>query len=173
MSNPNPNLQRRQVNPAAVNLLVDNISALPHDEYGIINLLPFAHDSDAVRLVKRHFCEAIVNLLASHGHMSDNDDAEAVPGTVVVDLKCRDCGTTFTQVPVDDGVAMLNASMFITQTSQLNTQCPHTPTTLEDMRAHMERQFYATTCSQCGVADAKLTDGVCGLCIKNQGGQQL
>jgi hypothetical protein len=130
------------MNEAAVQLLYDTIHALPHDEYGVINFLPFSHDSDQTRTVKRHLCEAIVNLLDANGFVQ-NDVTPVQPlmsHDVVV--TCRICGNELVQMNTNaEGVGSVNAAMFIGSISRLKTECPHGVTTLDDMRLHMEREF--------------------------------
>jgi len=133
---------RIMANDAAVQLLYDNIHALPHEEYGVINFLPFAHDSEQTRTVKRHLCEAIVKLLDAGGHL--NHDAPSVEPLVSHDavVQCNQCNHELITLPTNEnGVGRVNATMFISSISRLNAQCPHGETTLDDMRRHMEQEF--------------------------------
>lgn len=124
----------------AIVLLYNHLAALPHSDYGVINMLPFAHDSDQVRTIKRHVCEAIVGLLDQHGHLADADDSKAAVDTV--SIVCSRCGNTLTVLGVSDGGSAVDAAAFIAQLAGLNPQCPHAPLTLEDLRVSMQDRFY-------------------------------
>ena len=134
-------------NAAAIDLLHQNIHALPQDEYGTINILPFAHDSDAVRDLKRHVCEAIINLLAAHGHLKTDDDqtpqAPPAVGPVMGEAKiqCRACGTALVDVVIVDGQTAVDPAMFIAGIASVNPQCPHKTLTLDDLRLHIQNEF--------------------------------
>jgi hypothetical protein len=173
MSNPSPELNPQpqpQPNAAAIELLYNNLASLPHDEYGVINMLPFAHDSAAVRTIKRHTSEAIIGLLDAHGFLRDKTDT--APQVSDVAVLCRSCGNTLVVLPVTEGAARVDAPGYIRSMASLNGECPHAPTTLDDMRRNMERQFYESTCAECGVADLPLKDGLCNNCTKARKGQQ-
>lgn len=127
-------------NDEAVQLLYDNLASLPSEEYGTINLLPFAHDSDQVRSVKRQVCEAIVGLLDDAGHLKRHAVEPLVNRDAVV--QCDKCSNTLVSLPTNEnGVGRVNATMFISSIARVNTQCPHGVTTLDDMRVHMQREF--------------------------------
>lgn len=136
-------VNEQSVNDAAVDLLNQHIHALPHDEYVSINILPFAHDSDAVRDLKRHVCEAIVNLLAGHGYLKTSDDGELPPPPPMSEVKiqCRACGKSLVDVVVAGGQTAVDAAMFISGVSSVNPQCPHQILTLDDMRLHIQAEF--------------------------------
>lgn len=130
-------------NEAAIALLYDNIHALPHEEYGVMNFLPFAHDSEQTRAVKRQMSEAIVGLFESHGMMTQPAPASPVVSRDVA-VKCRTCATELVSLVTDEyGVAMVDAPRFIAQLSGSNPECDHAELTLKDMRLKMEREFYA------------------------------
>jgi hypothetical protein len=156
-------------NPA-VALLYDNIAALPHEEYGVINFLPFTHDSEQVRTIKRHTCEAIVNLLAAHGHLKDVADEPEPLIRRDVQMRCRQCAATLVFTATDEtGIASVDPAMFISGLASLNPACPHDPITQDDMRREMETRFWASTCRQCGgvqndSAFALKDSGICDTC---------
>lgn len=125
---------------AAVQLLYDNIHSLPGED-GPINMLPFAHDSEQVRSVKRMVCEAIVGLLASAGHLQTVAPIEPLTTHDAV-VQCVACNHELVCLPTNEnGVGRVNAAMFISSISRLNVQCPHGVTTVDDMRLHMQREF--------------------------------
>lgn len=127
---------------AAITLLYDNLASLPSSEYGPINLLPFAHDSEQTRTVKRQVCEAIIGLLDDAG-MLKQDAPEAVISHAV-SIKCRSCASTIVETATDEfGAAGVDARAFIAAMASLNPDCPHAMLTAEDLRAHMEREFLA------------------------------
>lgn len=130
------------VKAVAVGLLYTHLAALPHKEYGVINMLPFAHDSEQVRMIKRHVCEAIVNLLDNHNLLA-TDAAEPVVNHSVA-VKCQTCATELVSLATDEnGTAMVDARGFIAGLAATNPACQHGPLTIQDLRAHMEREFYA------------------------------
>lgn len=125
-------------NEAAIALLYDHIHALPHPEYGVMNFLPFAHDSEQVRMVKRQMCEAIVGLLDSGGLIRSEAPEVKAPARLVVSVKCRACnGLLFTSDVDEDGVGRVDARMFISVIANLNPNCPHKSLTFEDHRRFM------------------------------------
>lgn len=127
---------------AAVALLYESIHALPHPEYGVINFLPFAHDSEQTRTIKRHLCEAIVALLDGSGFIA-RDVAPVEPlATHDVLVSCRVCGNELVQLNTNaEGVAGVHAQRFIQAVGRLNATCPHGVITADDMRRHMEREY--------------------------------
>lgn len=130
-------------NEAAISLLYDNIHALPHEEYGTMNFLPFAHDSEQVRTVKRHMCEAIISLLEDSGVMKAPVMASAQSmAPRVVNVTCRLCSGKLLMIPVGpDSVGVVAAGMFISRIAGLNPECPHKPITIDDHRRRMEQEF--------------------------------
>lgn len=126
-------------------MLYDNIHGLPHDEYGVINFLPFAHDTETTRTVKRQLCEAIVGLLDRNGLMksvTSESSSEPVANTTV-DVKCTTCGQPIVQLSTRDGISMVVARQFISSVASLNPECEsrHQVITMEDHRLYMESQF--------------------------------
>lgn len=130
------------VNAEVVELLTQHIHSLPHDEYGVINMLPFVHDSDATKLVTRHFCEAIANLLDSHGLLKPQEtDGVVKPLIGESRIQCRACRNTIAEIVISDGETAVDAAMFIAGVASVNPECPHKVITPDDMRVHMQREF--------------------------------
>lgn len=123
----------------AVQLLYQHIDRLPHEEYGVINYLPFQHDSEQIRQLKRHVCEAVINLLSSHGCL--NTALPEDPPAQEIRILCRNGGDLITRLAVKDGVALVNARNFIETMAGTNPECPHGTMTLDDMRNHMQHQL--------------------------------
>jgi len=129
-------------NAAAEQLLYDNLASLPSSEYGPINLLPFAHDSEQTRLVKRQVCQSIVGLLETHGLLKDETPKSMIAAAVSV--KCRACLSSLVETVTDEhGAAHVDARAFIAAMAGLNPECPHSVLTADDLRAHMEQEFVA------------------------------
>lgn len=128
----------------ATQLLYQHIDRLPHEEVGVINYLPFQHDSEQIRTLKRQTCEAIVNLLASHGCLAV-EAPQQMTATQEVKVVCRQAGDPIVRLMVKDGVAVVNARNFIETVANTNPECPHAAMTLDDMRlkmqADMEREI--------------------------------
>lgn len=123
---------------AAIALLTENIHALPHPKYGVMNFLPFSHDSEEVRMVKREMCEAIVGLLDSNGLIRDEAPEVKPPQRLAVSVKCRVCnGLLFTSDVDEGGVGRVDARMFISMIANLNPECEHKSLTFEDHRRFM------------------------------------
>ncbi len=128
-------------NEAAIMFLYENIHALPDPEYGTINFLPFAHDSEQVRMVRRQMSEAIVRLLDSNGFMAKAAPAAKPPVRRNANVKCHACGALLVGARVgDDGVGRVDARAFISGIARLNPECPHAPLTFEDHRRYMQQK---------------------------------
>lgn len=130
---------------AATELLYQNIHALPDPEFGHINMLPFAHDSEQVRQLKRQFCAAITRLLNSNSLLASGVAEPPEPLTRhTATVKCGSCANPIAEIATDDrGLAMVNAHMFIGGVAKLNPQCPHAPLSPDDIRRDIEQRFYA------------------------------
>jgi hypothetical protein len=125
-------------NEAAIALLTENIHALPHPKYGVMNFLPFAHDSEQVRMVKREMAEAVVGLLDSNGFIRGQAPETVAPQRLAVSVKCRVCnGLLFTSDVDEGGVGRVDARMFISMIANLNPECEHKSLTFEDHRRFM------------------------------------
>lgn len=127
---------------AAVDLLYDHLGSLPHPEYGVINLLPWAVNSDQTNTLKRQVCEAIIEVFRSAGYPMVKD----VPIEPSRDVKvhCRACSSElFTAAVNDDGVANVPAAAFIASLARLRPECPHGVTTFDDQRRAIEEAVLA------------------------------
>jgi hypothetical protein len=61
----------------AVDLLYQNLQALPHPAAGLVRLTMFAHESDGIRTLKRQVSESVILLLESNGYHICNGLSEA------------------------------------------------------------------------------------------------
>lgn len=127
---------------AATQLLTQHLHALPHPDYGIINMLPFAHNSEQTHQIKRQVAEAIISLLDSNGFLGDTTREPTTQSTVV--LRCNTCAIQLAELTIQDGTAAVNASQYLAAIAALNPACPHNTLTIDDHRRHMERQLHAT-----------------------------
>lgn len=130
------------IRESTIQLLTEHIASLPHPEYGTINVLPFSHDSEQVRLIKRHVCEAITDLLISHGKLKTENTGGSASASGAVPVKCRASGDVLVDLDVHDGVAMVDAAGFIAAVSRLNPACPHNAITIDDHRLKMESDAF-------------------------------
>lgn len=129
---------------AAISLLYDNLAALPSKDYGVINMLPFAHDSESTRTVKRQVCEAIVELFNSHDLLKDDVPQAQRPLGFEITVKCVVCERDLFSMPTSSaGVSRVDAAQFIGTMASLNPECPHGVKTLDDLRRHLEDEFLA------------------------------
>lgn len=127
----------------AIDLIYANLGALPHPDYGVINLLPFAVESDQTNELKRQVCEGIVRVLADAGFdMGRQERAPAEP-TRNLEVKCRLCSTTLANFNVSDGVANVPAATLIAALSKLHPECPHAVMTADDQRRAIEEAVLA------------------------------
>lgn len=133
------------VNQEAIELLIANIGNLPHHEYGVINLLPWAVDSDQTNALKRQVCEAIVGVFADAGYpMSREMSSAPAAATRDVTVSCRMCSATLASFAVSDGgVANVPAAAVISAMSKLNPECPHGVLTADDHRRAIEQAVLA------------------------------
>lgn len=139
-----PNDVSQMVNELAIQLLYDNIAALPHEEYGVINMLPFAHDTETTRTVKRQVCEAVVQLFDSAGYLKNElPQSEPLPTHRVI-VACAACHNELVSIITDDaGNSNVVGALFVSTIAKLNTDCPHNVVTIDDMRQKMQREFMA------------------------------
>ncbi len=118
----------------AVERLYQHLGALPDDEIGTINLLPWSQESEGTNKVKRKVCEAIVRVLEPF--LASESPSVTPPSNVL--LQCGSCGTALLDMPVYDGVANTPGAYTISQLARLNVMCPHEPITLDDQRRKIE-----------------------------------
>ena len=122
----------------AVELLYRHLGGLPDPDYGTINLLPFAQDSDEVNAVKRRVCEAIVRVFEDGGYSLSRGADAAPPRQMRV--QCRECGSLLVSAAASDkGMAPVPGFHTIASIARLNPQCPHKPLTLDDQRRRIEQ----------------------------------
>jgi hypothetical protein len=131
-------------NSEAIELLYQNIGSLPDSEFGAINLLPFAVDSDQTNALKRKVCVAIVNLFQNNGFPMAKNTTPVEPERSVR-MNCHKCSTTLLTTQVsNDGVANLPATAMIATFAKLNPECPHNKLTPEDHRRMIEEAVLAS-----------------------------
>lgn len=124
-------------NQEASDAIYARLGALPDDQYGTLNLLPFAVDNDEVNALKRKVADAIVHVLEDAGFLNE-PSAPAEPSRRIR-MNCRLCSTTLLSFRVDNvGVANIPAANTIETLSMLRRECPHAPMTLEDQRLLIE-----------------------------------
>lgn len=128
----------------AVQLLYDNLGALPHEEYGHINIMPFAHDSDQVSALKRQVAEGIVHVLSNAGLLRNRDAPPSTDSLLDVHVQCRMCSSHLFSVIADDGVANVPAASLISSVARLGPDCPHKVVTIDDQRRLIEGAVLAS-----------------------------
>lgn len=127
---------------AATELLNQHLHALPHPDYGVINMLPFAHNSEQTRQMKHQVAQAIIDLLDTNGYLADTTREPVELSTVI--LRCKTCAAQLAEHTTDQqGTAAINAPQYIAAIAALNPACPHNPLTIDDHRQHMEQQVNA------------------------------
>lgn len=129
-----------EVKDVVTQLLYDNLAFLPGRD-GPINMLPFSHDSETVRTVKRQVCEALVDLIDVHGHLNRDEPQDVSSETRLITISCTACHQELLSLPVVEGKGTVIAALFISTIAKLNPDCPHAPITIEDQRRKMERAF--------------------------------
>lgn len=128
----------------AVELLYQHLGALPDPDFGAINLLPFAVDSEQTNGLKRKVCQAVVALFRNDGYPMDRDAVPVEPSRTVA-LNCRQCSTTLLSVQVGEhGIANLAAANMLTGLAALNRECPHNVLTPDDQRRLIEQAVLAS-----------------------------
>lgn len=126
-------------NQDVITFLNEHLGALPHEEYGIINLLPFSVKSDQTDALRLQVSQAIVGLLETAGFLRQHTPESAAEPGRDVQVTCRLCSATFMHLLVGDGgVANVPAAMVITQLGQLSPECPHDRVTVDDQRLKIE-----------------------------------
>lgn len=123
----------------AVGILYKHIGNLPDKDFGAINMMPFAVDSEASNAFKLKVSKAIVNVFRSNGFALDNSGAAPVVPSRRVSIHCRACSSLLLRAVIsDDGVANIAAPDLIATMAKLNPACPHQELTLEDHRRFMD-----------------------------------
>ncbi len=126
------------------NILYANLGALPNEQFGHINVLPFAVESDQTNELKHLVARAIADLLANAGLLRDREDAPARPMRDV-SLNCRLCSTPILDLLVDEnGVANIAAASILSTMARRNPECPHDVVTPDDQRRKIEEAVRAS-----------------------------
>lgn len=124
----------------AIELLYSQLHALPDPEFGVINMLPFAQDSEQTNAIKRRVAKAICRVFESGGYLLTKDKPQGDPPRSV-SIQCRSCGNVILSATIDarSGVSAVPAATLITAIANMNVECPHKPLTLEDQRRKIEQ----------------------------------
>lgn len=125
-----------------IETLYGALAAVPSDEFGSINLLPFSVDNDQVNALKREVAKGLTRVLGDAGHLAKPVAAAKVSRSVSV--KCRSCSTHLANFPVTDGTANVPAVNLITALSKLSPECPHGEVTADTQRVAIEQAFMAS-----------------------------
>jgi hypothetical protein len=129
---------------AAAKLIYDNIHCLQSSKHGQIDVLPFSHDSEVVRLVKAQVADGLVELLENHGLIREIGETQQV-STSEITVKCNaaGCDSQFlVQMRADeDGVCAVDAEMFISRVAKLDPRCPHDLVGVDSLREHLQREL--------------------------------
>lgn len=121
-----------------VQILYDNLGALPDDEFGTITLLPFSVEGDEVNAIKRKVAESIVKVFTNAGYAMTLGGEHATPNRQIT-VACRSCSQPLIVTTVDDsGHAAVPAAVIINGLSQRSPECPHDVLTLDDHRRLIE-----------------------------------
>jgi hypothetical protein len=137
----------------AVELLYENIAALPDPDFGHLNYVPFLHDSDQAKAMKRKISQGVVLLFRDNGYpMSKEESAPIVSRDV--SLRCRSCSTVLLKTHVDEsGTANVPAATIIASLAQMESECPHKVVTPEQHRRRIEEAFKAAKAESSGEHD--------------------
>ena len=124
----------------AIDLLYSQLGALPDPEFGVINLLPWAQESDDTNAIKRRVCEAIIRVFENGGYSLTKEKLPGPPSRSV-QIRCRSCSKLLFSAAVDSttGVSAVPASLTLSALAQLSPECPHDTVTLEDQRRRIEQ----------------------------------
>lgn len=122
--------------------LYNHIGALPSEEFGVMNLMPWAVESDQTNAMKVGVCAAIIDVLREAGFIANPDDTTRNPARAVT-LACRSCSAVLTSIAVEDSISNLPASSFITNMARLRPECPHEPVSADDQRRAIQEAVIA------------------------------
>lgn len=127
-----------------VDVLYESLGALPSEKFGVINLLPWAVESDQTNELKREVAECIAAVLREHGFIANPDDTTRQPAPAQVNLNCRMCSKTLTTVSADNGIVNLPAASFITDIARMRPECPHETISMDDQRRAIQEAVIAS-----------------------------
>ena len=131
-----------------VDLLYENIHALPADG-GHLNFIPFMHDSEQTRLMKRKMSSAIVELFRTAGYLADASEESRTMVSRDVSIHCRSCSSLLLKTHTDEeGRAHVPAAHVIDTIGKLSHECPHEPITPEMQRQRIEQAVLAAKAQQ-------------------------
>ncbi|WPH57833.1 hypothetical protein [Mycobacterium phage WXIN] len=121
-----------------IDILYSNLGAVPHDEFGVVNLFPFMVEDEATNALKRAVAQGLSSVLESAGVLSQPQSNE--PPARAIQIQCRSCSTTlFTTSVSHGGTANVPAANVISALSRLRTECPHKEYTADDHRRLIEQ----------------------------------
>lgn len=127
----------------ATQLLFANIHALPDDEFGTLNYVPFSVEGDEVDRLKFHMSQAIVNLFRNAGYPMELGKREEFTNRQIV-VACRSCSEPLLTAVVDDsGHVAVPAAAVIDGMASRSRECPHHVVTLEDQRVAIQEALEA------------------------------
>lgn len=127
-----------------VQILYDNLGALPDEEFGTITLLPFAVAGEEVDKIKRKVAESIVSVLRSAGYPLELGAFDSTPNRQIT-VACRTCSQPLFVTTVDgSGHAAVPAALIIDGLTKRSPECPHEVLTLDDHRRLIEEAVAAS-----------------------------
>ena len=118
-------------------VIYQNLGSIPHEQFGSINLMPFAVEDDVTNGLKRAVSDGLADVLESAGVLSRLQSDG--PPERSIKLQCRMCSTTLLSTSVDhSGVANVPAATIISTLGRMRSECPHKILTLDDQRRLIE-----------------------------------
>lgn len=133
----------------AVELLYDNIGHLPDPDFTTLNILPFMHESDGARALKRKVAQGIVSLFRGAGYPMDKVEASTPVVSRDIMIHCRSCSTLLLKTHVDgSGRANVPAATVLAGLAVMESDCPHTVVTPEMQRERIQNAVLAAKAEQ-------------------------
>jgi len=122
----------------AIDYVTSILGAIPHETYGVVNVLPFATESEQSNQLKRECAEGLVKSMDSQGFIVDPDNKTPEISRQIRVL-CRSCGTVlFSGITDHNGGITVAAPALLSTLARLRAECPHSAFTPEDQRAFIE-----------------------------------
>lgn len=119
-------------------ILYNNLGAVPHDEFGVVNLFPFMAEDETTNALKRAVAHGLAGVLESAGVLAQPQSDE--PPSRSIRIQCRMCSKDlFTTAVSHSGVANVPAANVISVLARLRPECPHEPFTADDHRRLIEQ----------------------------------